>query len=179
LPNFPQIPVFGVGDGRVEPARISEEARITPIDPDPLQDLNRCEARLGFNTPIFDMPDVFSSREAGFKAEEEFTGGQRGTVNGPGDAIRHCVWQCELIRSLESTGSLSSYDRAKQWGDAHECDAVKPGHEDERDMDYHNNEVGRRIGMASRSTSCKKQCHNALESGELITLPRDRWRPRP
>ena len=62
-----------------------------------------------------------------------------GTVNGYGDAIRHCYW-CAL--NQVSVGHKSPI--AKEFGDAHES---KPDNSiNEKAMDLHNNSVGYQLG---------------------------------
>ena len=62
-----------------------------------------------------------------------------GTVNGYGDAIRHCYW-CALNQM--DAGFKSPY--AKEFGDAHES---KPDNSiNEKAMDLHNNSVGYQLG---------------------------------
>lgn len=62
-----------------------------------------------------------------------------GTVNGYGDAIRHCYW-CAL--NQVSAGYKSPL--AKEFGDAHES---KPDNDiNEKAMDLHNNSVGYHLG---------------------------------
>jgi len=114
--------------------------------------------------------------------------------NGDGDAVRHCVWNCEMSRCLGASG-------AKRWGDAHE---LNQGPEDERDMDLHNNDVGRRLwedfwknnehrtrwhpdpggdciepilpGDPLLNGECAKACKKAMQDGRLKVLPKEQWR---
>lgn len=57
--------------------------------------------------------------------------------NNEGDAFKHCMFQAELTFWLGST-------IAKFFGDLHEDKPDNP--EKEKEMDLHNNEVGREIG---------------------------------
>jgi hypothetical protein len=71
---------------------------------------------------------------------------------------------------------------AKAFADAHEC-STPAGLEDEKEMDLHNNQVGRELGRWSRpgagdGSSCKDRCKDALDKGQLKVLPEDRWGPR-
>ena len=63
----------------------------------------------------------------------------RGTVNGYGDAVRHCYW-CAL--NQVSVGYKSPL--AKEFGDAHES---KPDNDiNAKAMDLHNNSIGYHLG---------------------------------
>ena len=62
-----------------------------------------------------------------------------GTVNGYGDAVRHCYW-CALNQM--DAGLNSS--RAKEFGDAHESDSGNDVYE--KEMDLHNNSIGYYLG---------------------------------
>jgi RHS repeat-associated protein len=119
----------------------------------------------------------------------------RGTThNGPGDAVRHCTWNCLMTKCLGSKG-------AQRWGDAHE-EGTAPGREDEREMDLHNNQQGRDIysehfernfeaivrslpsddcgfnavGDVVPDTECKTACEEALAAGRLKVLEKSKWR---
>ena len=63
----------------------------------------------------------------------------RGTVNGYGDAVRHCYW-CAL--NQKDAGLYSSY--AKEFGDAHEN--TPTNNTNARAMDLHNNSIGYYLG---------------------------------
>lgn len=102
--------------------------------------------------------------------------------NGPGDAVRHCVWNCEMTRRVNER-------TAKDFGDAHEESSTN---DDETKMDLHNNELGRELGKKPKyrrkltkggcytrekisGRSCKEMCEKALADGKLELLPKDRW----
>jgi RHS repeat-associated protein len=113
-----------------------------------------------------------------------------GIVNGPGDAVRHCMWNCLMTKCLGRKG-------AQRWGDAHE-ESTPPGLEDEREMDLHNNQQGRDIyselvernwdawvksipvddscpGDVVPDTDCKTACEEALAAGRLKVLEKSKW----
>ncbi len=82
--------------------------------------------------------------------------------NGAGDAWRHCNWSCEMAR-------LIGQECAKIIGDIHENAGDRKGQpNNEREMDEHNNSVGR--GLASQSGNCADLCQQALNDGKLKTL---------
>ena len=117
-----------------------------------------------------------------------------GIVNGPGDAVGHCTWNCLMTKCLGRKG-------AQRWGDAHE-ESTPPGREDEREMDLHSNQQGRDIyselfernfeasvrslpsddcgfnavGDVVPDTECKTACEEALAAGRLKVLEKSKWR---
>ena len=93
---------------------------------------------------------------------------KKGWEDGPGDAMRHCVFSCEMTRCLGVDGEK----RAKEWGDAHE---LNPNREDSRKMDLENNANGRLIGAWVPSRTCEQGCAELLGNGRLTLLPEDRW----
>ena len=124
------------------------------------------------------MKDAF---DTAFESVEDpkYDGGRH---NGPGDAVRHCVWNCKMTRKVGE-------ETAKDFADAHEesstCD-------DETDMDLHNNKIGRELGKKPRYSysltkgggttrkkipgrSCKDMCEKALRDKMLKVLPKDQW----
>lgn len=99
------------------------------------------------------------------------------TMNGAGDAVRHCTWSCEMTRCLGE-------DKAKLWGDAHE---LNPSPDDERQMDLSNNDQGRKTWPTvydrkdapedySYNGKCASACETAAAAGTLKVLPKDKWR---
>ena len=108
-------------------------------------------------------------------AKEAYQGTE---LNGPGDAVRHCVWSCEMTRCLGE-------DRAKQWGDAHEDNNAPPA---EKKMDLENNATGRKLWGSiwdkAQPTSyheyyngkCKDACEQALRDKRLKVLAPELWR---
>lgn len=118
---------------------------------------------------LSELLGVKNSRDA---AEAAVSGAQyNGTRwNGPGDAVRHCVWNCEMTRR-------NSEASAKKFADAHETGVGPQFPQDEREMDLHNNDVGRQKGKCDpcKKKSCKELCEEALRNGELRTLPQNRW----
>ena len=91
-----------------------------------------------------------------------------GTVNGYGDAIRHCYW-CALNQM--DAGLYSSY--AKEFGDAHES---KPKNDiNEKQMDLYNNSIGYHLGNQAiingwSEEELLNQVINAADNGRLKIL---------
>ena len=86
-----------------------------------------------------------------------------GTINGYGDAVRHCYW-CALNQM--DAGLDSS--RAKEFGDAHEN---IPNNE-AKTMDLHNNSVGYHLGNQAiingwSEQELLNQVINAVNNGKL------------
>ena len=90
------------------------------------------------------------------------------TVNGYGDAVRHCYW-CAL--NQKDAGLNSSL--AKEFGDAHENKPNTPPHE--KAMDLHNNSVGYYLGNQAiingwSEDELLNQVINAANNGKLKIL---------
>ena len=86
----------------------------------------------------------------------------QGRHNNATDAFRHALWNALNARD-------AGMKKAKRFGDAHEADKGQP--DVEREMDLHNNEVGRRIGAANPDATDKELAElvlKALENNELI-----------
>ena len=83
--------------------------------------------------------------------------GLPGLWNGPGDAWRHCYWNCTMTAGL-------GRDQAKTVADNHESHGGGPANENA--MDLHNNEVGRACG----GTNCDTCCQHALDTGQLRVI---------
>ncbi len=88
-----------------------------------------------------------------------------GTVNGYGDAVRHCYW-CAL--NQVSAGHNSSL--AKEFGDAHENTSTN--NINEKAMDLHNNSVGYSLGNQAivngwSEEELLNQVINAANNGKL------------
>jgi len=82
--------------------------------------------------------------------------------NGPGDAWRHCYWSCMM-------GDVIGKRCARIIGNAYEDSGDRHGQPpDEREMDDHNNRVGR--SLAGKPGSCKDLCQKALDDGKLKVL---------
>ncbi|MFN9639942.1 MAG: RHS repeat domain-containing protein [Pirellula sp.] len=87
--------------------------------------------------------------------------GLPGPHNGPQDAFRHCVWNCEMAKDMGGSD-------AKCVADVHEdCGSNPPG---EVCMDLFNNGKGREAARDSRS--CSVSCMELLQRGELQTSDR-------
>jgi hypothetical protein len=82
--------------------------------------------------------------------------------NGLADGFRHCYWNALMTHRI-------GVEQAKAVADAHED---KPGQPPaERDMDLHNNQVGRNIGESSGSQeNSRGVCVSAALNGSLKTL---------
>ena len=163
------------------------------VDPLGLYELNDEERKLADQTSYWEQLGVKNAKDA---AEEALLGPEydRRTRNGPGDAVRHCVWNCEM--SLRN-----GKESAEKWANAHEpkqCDAKHP--QDEKDMDLHNNDVGRDVSEETDQPddssennedvtsdlplklNFKDKFEMALKNGSLKLLPEGRWgnrRPTP
>ena len=91
-----------------------------------------------------------------------------GTINGYGDAVRHCYW-CAL--NQVSAGYKSPY--AKEFGDAHES---KPKNDiNEKQMDLYNNSIGYHLGNQAiingwSEEELLNQVINAANNGRLKIL---------
>jgi hypothetical protein len=83
-----------------------------------------------------------------------------GASNGPGDAVRHAGGSCEITRATDGKA-------ATEMGNAHENWEGNPA--GERQMDQHNNAVGR--ANAEKSGSCFDNAMDSLHGGDLITAP--------
>ena len=91
-----------------------------------------------------------------------------GWVNGPADAVRHCLTSCRLTQNL---GALC----ARIAGDVHEWWHGDEQTPEEEAMDKHNNAVGRDCGGDCKTT-CESCCMTKLFSGEIEVRPIDEWR---
>jgi hypothetical protein len=78
----------------------------------------------------------------------------------PEDAYRHIYWSYHLTRALGA-------DLARQITDAHETAPGNTKHE--RLMDYHNNEIGRRLGQNNLIKDDLKRL--VMESDEIVKNP--------
>lgn len=83
--------------------------------------------------------------------------------NGKGDAFRHCYWNALMSHRIGA-------DQAKEVADAHEDKEGQPAAE--KDMDLHNNQVGRDIanGTNGDDNAAKQRCIDAANNGTLKTL---------
>lgn len=113
-------------------------------------------------------------------------------INGPGDAVRHCVWNC-LMSACVGT------EKAKAIADNHEDSRPEEDQNGASGMDRHNNQVGRDIfeqidkdlyggdvncrGRKNRQDvddevlkRCIQGCNQALDDGRLKTLDPSLWK---
>ncbi len=108
----------------------------------------------------------FSSGNADARLARNKTTGRDmpGDRNGMGDAMRHCIWSCEMSRDIGPRWS-------EVFGTAHELGGqLRDFPEAEREMDLHNNQCGRDVARNDKKT-CFWACQDAYYSGELETLP--------
>jgi hypothetical protein len=96
-----------------------------------------------------------------------------GNVGGRIDCFRHTYWNAAMTRSVGA-------DYAKQWGDAHEN-----GYPENRatakdrvlsDMDFFNNDIGRKIGKAHANDSddaTKQAVRDAIANGDVRAVRYD------
>jgi hypothetical protein len=90
------------------------------------------------------------------KAAEET--GLPGLHNGPGDAWRHCYWNCSMTQEFGP-------DRARKISSNHEKD--EPGPAIETQMDLYNNAVGY---SSCDKTDCDACCQGKLDTGKLKVI---------
>ena len=105
----------------------------------------------------------FDKQEAEAETAVRFGGNFK---NDESDAFRHALWNA--LMAFDQGAEL-----AKQLADAHEDRPDNPI--DEMNMDLHNNEMGRTIGVGATATgmpesSLADQVQTALDSGELMVL---------
>lgn len=83
--------------------------------------------------------------------------------NGKGDGFRHCYWNALMVHRIGA-------DQAKEVADAHEDKDGQPAAE--KDMDLHNNGVGRDIARSTNGddNAAKQRCIDAANNGTLKTL---------
>lgn len=115
--------------------------------------LNRRHIEFAVKHPIDASRAFTAAREASGRAEKEFPGT---TLNGKGDAMRHCYWSARLHRDLDSSSADEILEN-------HEF-----GHDDPHDR--HNNEVGRGIGASAGGANNDEvwgQCREAADDGDL------------
>jgi RHS repeat-associated protein len=93
------------------------------------------------------------------EAEKEFPGTLH---NGPGDAFRHCYWNCEMSRGI---GQYCAWLVSRNHEDAGKRNG-QPANESE--MDDYNNRHGR--GLAKESGSCGDLCKKYLADGNLKVI---------
>lgn len=96
-----------------------------------------------------------------------------GNVGGRIDCFRHTYWNASMTRAVGA-------DYAKQWGDAHENgypeNRATPKDRVLSDMDFFNNDVGRKIGKlhANDSDDATKQAvRDAIASGDVRAVRYD------
>lgn len=141
---------------------------ISLIDPSGLQaelEFHDCICKCGCNT-IACLDAAVAATLARFLTSLEFDAHGR-RQGGPGDAYRHCMWNCIMVMYL----SISE-DCAKCIADNHEERNRAEGSPQEHiDMDLHNNEVGRRLGRDCwTALCCMDNCAHAYNVGDLVTI---------
>lgn len=103
------------------------------------------------------------SRDAAKRARASGLGGERG---GYQDALRHCIWQCQVTQDLPGGAAAA-------WaiGYLHELKGqyvAQDNSDADREMDFHNNQCGRDIGK-NEYKHCRYECNEALIRGDLIS----------
>lgn len=86
--------------------------------------------------------------------------------NGRGDAFRHTYWSALMTKHVGES-------LARKYGYAHEAEAPQDQPRNEREMDQHNNAVGRSIGVENPTASdnvLADAVEQALDSGRLMQL---------
>ena len=96
-----------------------------------------------------------------------------GNVGGRIDCFRHTYWNASMTRSVGA-------DYAKQWADAHEngypANRATPKDRLLSDMDFFNNDVGRKIGKAHEKDSdeaTKRAVRDAIANGDVRAVRYD------
>lgn len=96
-----------------------------------------------------------------------------GNVGGRIDCFRHTYWNAAMTRAVGA-------DYAKQWGDAHENgypeNRATPKDRLLSDMDFFNNDVGRKIGKTHAKSSdaeTKRAVRAAIEDGDVRAVRYD------
>ena len=86
--------------------------------------------------------------------------------NGPGDALRHCIWSCMMtVHNGPTSAAIVAWSREKY----HDWSARNPQEEGERAMDDHNNACGRTAGRnLPDSTQCAPACKQLLDDKTLV-----------
>lgn len=83
--------------------------------------------------------------------------------NGPGDALRHCIWACKITQASNPVDATKFLNRHEQ------RDPKNQGDYGPAAMDMNNNSVGVGIGSCPHA-DCFKNCLNALNTGGLFGL---------
>jgi hypothetical protein len=115
--------------------------------------LNRKHIEFTVKNPVKAGRAWAAQRDASSRAEKEFP---TSTLDGKGDAMRHCYWSARLHRDLGSS-------TADEILENHEF-----GHDDPHDR--HNNAVGKEIGSKAGNASNDEvwgQCREAADNGSL------------
>jgi hypothetical protein len=106
-------------------------------------------------------------------ARERTRGRLPGTRNGQSDAMRHCIWNCEMTRDLGPLWATIMADYVYESGGWVRGQlSGDPPNPAERSMDLHNNQCGRDAAAKERQT-CVTACDWAYGDGTLRTLPRN------
>lgn len=135
---------------------------------DPLRELNPCEKKLalklalalGTSGAAIIAGILFATRGIAEKLERDATHGGTSDNNWI-NAVKHCVWHCELTKAIGQEG-------AHAFGVAHECDPKgNPQNSPGSKMDLHNNAAGQFYGSKFPKqdclTNCKTDSHHLLQ----------------
>lgn len=106
-------------------------------------------------------------REVTREQRRRFTTKAANRYGGIADAFRHCAWSGRMTQTMGTKW-------ATKFGDLHERKTPNP--QPEKNMDLHNNEIGRGYGrftenMSDRARKLWDYCETAARDGGLVTLP--------
>ena len=114
--------------------------------------------------------DVSHGADAAAKAEAVHLPGPGG-MNGPEDAVRHCIATCIATANYGET-----IEEAMEWWHP-EDDSTRDGH-----MDNMNNGEGRTCGAVVKgkggdtTKECTKACMDSYRAGRLDIMPKSTWK---
>lgn len=110
--------------------------------------------RVFLRHPLFVIPTIWSTVESIVTAEEKFD--ERPEGNGLANAYRHAVWNLLIAHYCSK---VSSVEKAVKWSkeitDLHE--EIFPNRKFDKEMDLHNNSVGRLIFEQARKSGLKSK----------------------
>jgi hypothetical protein len=124
--------------------------------------LTPAEVRFIIRHPFVARDFQSAANKALAEAQSRFPADQ--LHNGQGDAFRHAYWNALMTRAHGSS-------LAKEFADAHETNPNQPANE--KEMDLHNNEVGRQIAVQNPNATDAQLAElvmQALREGRLRTI---------
>jgi hypothetical protein len=114
--------------------------------------LSDCEKKVAEDWSYKDLGGVLQAKSLAEQHTENLANpGER-------NALRHCIWSCLMTKFLGE-------EKAKTWGDAHECTS-QFGNSTDSQIDLHNNEIGREIGTSDvgpLGEKCFQLCNDNQE----------------